>query len=111
MGHEEIALAVTKKLRLFTLFQRHCKMFFDCVLTLPQPRGDEFDSFFRRIETKSSPRTLVERSLRGPAVDGCRTSLTRFQLSQDRFAQTRVEELRDNKQIGFHQLVCEPRTS
>src|ERR1041385_7486822 len=104
MGHEEIALAITKKLRLFTLFKRHRKMFLDRVFTIPESRDHELDDFVRSVETNRLSSALVDQPGSVAAVNCRGDTCKRSELGENRFTQTPFEELRNNKQIGFHQL-------
>src|ERR1051325_2918066 len=105
MGHEEIALAVTQKLRIFTFLKCPRKVRLNRVFTLPKPREHEFDGFFRGVKPDRFPSALVDGSGGIAAINSRRTTFDCSQFCADRFTQTSLEELRNNKQIRFHHIA------
>lgn len=79
-------------------------MFFDRVFTLPESRDNELDDFAGRVETDRLSSALVDKPGGVAAVNTRGDTFKRSERSENRFAQSPIEELRNNKQIGFHQL-------
>src|ERR1051325_2188859 len=105
MGHEEITLAVTQKLRIFTFLKCPRKVRLNRVFTLPKQRQHEFDSFFRGVKPDRFPSAFVDGSSSVAAINRRGTTFDCSQFGADRFTQTSLEELRNNKQIRFHHIA------